>query len=260
LSERIENFNILFVKENKASNLMEISENQIKGCYKIAKMVFAGRMAKTEGAKRLNENGMNLASASDYIENFKKLMQGALFQRTMSAFATDYYFSKIYVDFGIEFLAKAVAAVEQHIKYYEGLRHVTLHKLRDIVENHKLLFEAPKNFEKQNAAFLEKVKESLNDSSERRRKRLKESKKQPARILTTTVTFLRNPDVVAEVLLRAKGTCERCSRKAPFIKKKDNSPYLEVHHSHLLADGGEDTIENALALCPNCHRELHFGI
>jgi 5-methylcytosine-specific restriction protein A len=27
----------------------------------------------------------------------------------------------------------------------------------------------------------------------------------------------------------------------------------------MLAEGGEDTVENALALCPNCHRRLHFG-
>jgi hypothetical protein len=26
-----------------------------------------------------------------------------------------------------------------------------------------------------------------------------------------------------------------------------------------LARGGEDTVENAVAVCPNCHREAHFG-
>jgi len=45
-----------------------------------------------------------------------------------------------------------------------------------------------------------------------------------------------------------------------FIRKKDNTPYLEVHHKIQLAEGGEDSIENAIAVCPNCHRELHFGI
>ena len=24
--------------------------------------------------------------------------------------------------------------------------------------------------------------------------------------------------------------------------------------------GGEDTIYNTVAICPNCHRELHYGI
>jgi len=27
-----------------------------------------------------------------------------------------------------------------------------------------------------------------------------------------------------------------------------------------LANGGSDTIENTIALCPNCHREFHYGI
>lgn len=45
---------------------------------------------------------------------------------------------------------------------------------------------------------------------------------------------------------------------APF-KRESGSPFLEAHHVRRLADGGEDTIENAVALCPNCHRELHYG-
>jgi len=27
-----------------------------------------------------------------------------------------------------------------------------------------------------------------------------------------------------------------------------------------LSEGGEDTLENAIALCPNCHRKMHYGI
>ncbi|TOJ58505.1 hypothetical protein CGI36_22670 [Vibrio parahaemolyticus] len=26
-----------------------------------------------------------------------------------------------------------------------------------------------------------------------------------------------------------------------------------------LKDGGSDTVENVKALCPNCHREAHYG-
>ncbi|MFM0350878.1 HNH endonuclease [Paraburkholderia sp. RL17-347-BIC-D] len=26
-----------------------------------------------------------------------------------------------------------------------------------------------------------------------------------------------------------------------------------------LAQGGPDTVANAIALCPNCHRERHYG-
>ncbi len=69
----------------------------------------------------------------------------------------------------------------------------------------------------------------------------------------------RDPNVKAWVLRQAKGYCECCGKKAPFISL-DNMPYLEVHHLHLLAEGGSDTPENAVAICPNCHRELHLGV
>ncbi|WP_079914142.1 HNH endonuclease [Paenibacillus sp. 32352] len=71
--------------------------------------------------------------------------------------------------------------------------------------------------------------------------------------------FKRNPDVIAEVLVRANGKCEKCGNPAPFNRASDGTPYLEVHHKKRLADGGEDTVDNAIAVCPNCHRELHFG-
>jgi 5-methylcytosine-specific restriction protein A len=32
-----------------------------------------------------------------------------------------------------------------------------------------------------------------------------------------------------------------------------------VHHLIRLADGGDDTVDNAVAACPNCHRQRHFG-
>nr|WP_252728888.1 HNH endonuclease [Aliiglaciecola lipolytica] len=57
----------------------------------------------------------------------------------------------------------------------------------------------------------------------------------------------------------ANGSCECCGEKSPFIKS-NGEPYLEVHHVRHLAKDGSDTISNAIAICPNCHRELHFGI
>ena len=76
---------------------------------------------------------------------------------------------------------------------------------------------------------------------------------------TVVASFNRNPDVVAEVLDRANGHCESCRLPAPFARVTDGTPYLEVHHIVFLANGGEDTVSNAEALCPNCHRKKHFG-
>jgi len=107
--------------------------------------------------------------------------------------------------------------------------------------------------------FEESVHEALQDSVERRRERLANATSRPRKKVVSTVVYIRNPDVVAEVLLRAKGICEGCKNQAPFLRKSDHSPYLEVHHRTPLALGGEDTVTNAIALCPNCHREHHFG-
>ncbi len=82
----------------------------------------------------------------------------------------------------------------------------------------------------------------------------------PSSRMTSIRVYNRNPDVVTNVLVRADGICESCGSQAPFIRRKDNTPYLEVHHKIKLADGGKDTESNAEALCPNCHREAHFGI
>lgn len=107
--------------------------------------------------------------------------------------------------------------------------------------------------------FEKAVLKSQKDSSEIRQKRLQTAVKKPSMVEVTITVFQRNPDVVAEVLTRTDGICEECKQPAPFLRKKDNSPYLEVHHRIPLASGGDDTVENAIALCPNCHRKMHFG-
>lgn len=107
--------------------------------------------------------------------------------------------------------------------------------------------------------FEASVIASKQNTAAQRRARLASAPKLPRRIETTTTVFERNPDVVAEVLERAAGNCEACLKHAPFFRRSDGSAYLEVHHRTPLARGGEDTVANAIALCPNCHRAAHHG-
>ncbi len=107
--------------------------------------------------------------------------------------------------------------------------------------------------------FYNEVSQSLQDDKTARQSRLAIAPKIPERISTTTTSFRRNPDVVAEVLLRAEGKCESCLQPAPFARASDGTPYLEVHHRVMLSAGGEDTVANAIALCPNCHRAAHYA-
>ncbi|OJJ11534.1 hypothetical protein BKI51_07265 [Alphaproteobacteria bacterium AO1-B] len=78
------------------------------------------------------------------------------------------------------------------------------------------------------------------------------------RATSSASRFIRDPNVIAWVLAQAKGTCERCQTPAPFLRD-NGEPFLEVHHVKPLAEGGPDTTDNAVALCPNCHRHLHHG-
>jgi 5-methylcytosine-specific restriction endonuclease McrA len=80
------------------------------------------------------------------------------------------------------------------------------------------------------------------------------------RVSGSGVVFARDPEVKAWVLQTAQGRCEQCGRQGPFKKTRTGRRYLEVHHVVQLADDGPDTPENAVAVCPNCHRHLHLGL
>ena len=123
---------------------------------------------------------------------------------------------------------------------------------REGLFSHVRLAEVQKTFEHQ-------VIESSELDFRKRADRLLLAPKMPETRTVTTTVFVRNPDVVAEVLFRAKGICQKCKKPAPFKRLTNGRPYLEVHHRIRLADHGEDTVENAEALCPNCHRAKHFG-
>jgi len=107
--------------------------------------------------------------------------------------------------------------------------------------------------------FNKKVLQAQSLTSEERRSQLTATPRLPQKVEVISTTFVRNQYVVAEVLIRADGTCENCKQPAPFNRATDGTPYLEVHHKKRLADGGEDSVDNAVALCPNCHRRAHYA-
>jgi 5-methylcytosine-specific restriction endonuclease McrA len=68
----------------------------------------------------------------------------------------------------------------------------------------------------------------------------------------------RSAIIAQYALLRSSGNCEGCQMAAPFIRR-NNLPYLEVHHIVSLADGGSDHPSNVAAVCPNCHARVSHG-
>ena len=106
--------------------------------------------------------------------------------------------------------------------------------------------------------FQNEIAKSTGDP-DARDKRLKNANKVPKPGLVQISRYPRNPDVVSKRLELAKGKCDKCGNEAPFKRASDGSPYLEVHHKVSLSEGGTDELVNTVALCPNCHREQHYG-
>jgi len=103
-------------------------------------------------------------------------------------------------------------------------------------------------------SIREKKAKKLSDE-ELMHKASKAPKKAGERTVTGT-QYERDPYVSRLTKRRAKGICELCEEPAPFTDAK-GEPYLETHHVEWLARGGEDSLANTVALCPNCHRQMH---
>lgn len=80
---------------------------------------------------------------------------------------------------------------------------------------------------------------------------------QPERREVNGLAFVRSSQVRLRVLVRANGRCEWCGE--PGFATDDGRIYLETHHVVSLADNGADMECNVVALCPNHHREAHYG-
>jgi 5-methylcytosine-specific restriction protein A len=112
------------------------------------------------------------------------------------------------------------------------------------------------------ASVLERLEEAKRRKAQRlTAEQLKNKAKdnqniQPCSRTVRTNTYVRNPYVSEYAKRLANGRCQLCGAEAPFMDKK-NKPYLETHHIEWLSEGGADTIENTVALCPNCHRRMH---
>lgn len=101
-----------------------------------------------------------------------------------------------------------------------------------------------------------KEKQTSKLSKEELEKRAKATSGKTSKRLVSTNVYERNPYVSELAKRRAKGICQLCEHTAPF-KDPTGNPFLETHHIAWLSEGGLDTLENTVALCPNCHRKMH---
>jgi 5-methylcytosine-specific restriction protein A len=235
----------------------DITPARFSAAYNLSKQVRAGEITEAQAVDRLvSEHGMGFGSAYGYVRQLDLFLNGKMYTRTINDPATRHYLERIAQDFGPAGLQSALTALRGHIAYYEakaskrpGLRAI-LAEFETVPSTQEAL---------SGSEFEAEVQKSLRLSQQERCGLLPPKGSKPLATLVTTKVHVRNPHVVAAARLRAAGVCERCQQPAPFTRKSDGTPFLEVHHPHKLADGGDDTLENAEALCPNCHRQAHYG-
>lgn len=135
----------------------------------------------------------------------------------------------------------------------DQLRNVWIFPLRILGEGSQ--YQVPDSLIKKKQQTQEKIAKRLSDKT--LFLRAVHSNKRPVSRQVGSSTYEQNVYVSELATRRADGICQLCDRPAPFEDAK-GLPFLECHHITWLSRGGEDTIENTVLLCPNCHRKMHM--
>lgn len=77
------------------------------------------------------------------------------------------------------------------------------------------------------------------------------------RIDVKSKAYIRQRAIRDQALKRADGICEYCGTRG-FLTTGGHL-YLETHHITPLSEGGSDTLDNLVSLCPNHHKLAHYG-
>ncbi|OMC75059.1 hypothetical protein BK121_03330 [Paenibacillus odorifer] len=142
---------------------------------------------------------------------------------------------------------------EEQLDKNKSLREVWVFPLR-LADSNTTYFVPCDVLEKLKARH-EKQAKKLSD--EELKKRAQKARGGQSQRQATITSFDRDAFVSEYAKRRARGICQLCDNPAPFINKQ-GKPYLETHHIQWLSRGGPDTIENTIALCPNCHKKMHI--
>jgi 5-methylcytosine-specific restriction enzyme A len=200
-----------------------------------------------------------IGSIGMVAQNLKEMFRGRRYTQTMTRDDTEYLLTRIEHELGAKGIDQALSSLDQHINYWNGLGKGKLKGLRALHDQWRAKPGYATSLASLDGEFAAAVADSLALDDASRAKKSATWPEKPTRRQTTITVCDRNPHVVAAALKRAKGKCEGCNSDAPFARRSDRTPYLEVHHRIPLAEDGLDTIDNAIALCPNCHREAHHG-
>ena len=241
-----------------------VTTAQNLACYNAAKNLQSGESIANAASKVHAETDMNRTNAGYGIDGARRMMDGKDYKVDLTLEQVSLYLKLIGQDFGPERGTIAADVVIRNVEYTRKARNPKRQiQAEEVANQFRALYERQiqpvSTFASIEIEREKDVERSRFLTAAERQARSDTYPDQPKTVIRTVTDFLRNPHVIADVLLRANGTCEGCHRPAPFLRTSNGTPFLEVHHRLPLAQGGHDTVANAIALCPNCHRQAHFG-
>lgn len=118
-----------------------------------------------------------------------------------------------------------------------------LSKLDNLIENNDNNEE--QIYSQINIDFLKEKVQSINTT--------------PTQIKRNITVYSRNNALRALVKIRSNYSCEMPECNYIGFEKDNGEKYIEVHHLTPLSVGGEDSLSNTVALCPTCHRKMHYA-
>jgi 5-methylcytosine-specific restriction protein A len=223
--------------------MAKIDLSVIEEVYKSAKNVYLKKTTLTNETNRLSKKfPVKESSIADYIYDFKHMMNGVEYQRTINYDATKYYLENILKDFGYTRFMNALNALEQHINYYETLQNTTMKKQRSLLEEFSKLtinkndFIYPDDIENDN--LFEGTKKQI-----------------------TVNAYERSSQARQECINKYGYKCVICDFDFEKIYGDIGKNFIHVHHIKPLSEIDEkykiNPIEDLRPVCPNCHAMLH---
>jgi 5-methylcytosine-specific restriction protein A len=224
--------------------------------FKIANDVYNKKMTHTEGKNFLVSNfNFNANTAGDLINDFRYLMQAESYERTLNAFYTDYFLKNIHHIYSSEGLRNALVALEKHINYYEGHYKTIMHKLRAVLTTFKSKLDNSRDdMLEQEAIELEIKKVNTKEELLVQIKRLETIETEIVTI--KGVSFKRRNWIITLIKKLRNHRCQICDIG---ILKKSGGFYIEAAHITPKCNGGSESLENIILLCPNHHKEFDLG-
>lgn len=221
----------------------KITKEMTAQAYELSKKVHEGNLTHQAAVDGLLRSGMNEVSALFYIKWFEYMLTGKRMTRQINAYATEYYLSKIFEDYGHGGLSMALRTLSLHLDYYE---------------------EASGSIVKQRRVLLEKYRELLgtvdviiypDDVTD-----VKDYKEGKTKTVTVNI-YERNVEARNECIAHYGAKCQVCSFSFADNYGDIGAGFIHVHHLRELSSIGKeydvDPIKDLIPVCPNCHAMLH---